>query len=127
MKDAGIYARVIMASYTALSVFQNHPATMNKDEHFMQLALKEAERAFDKGEVPVGAVLVLDEQVIASAHNNKETSGDPTSHAELMVIRQGAVTSGEWRLSEASLYVTKEPCVMCAGAMINARLGRMQR
>jgi len=91
----------------------------------MHLALKEAKRAFDKREVPVGAVLVIDEQVIASAHNNKETSGDPTSHAELLVIRQGSVASGEWRLHEASLYVTKEPCVMCAGAMINARLGRL--
>jgi len=98
---------------------------MNKDEYFMQLALKEATLAFDKGEVPVGAVVVVDGQVIASAHNNKEISGDPTSHAELLAIRQGSVSTGEWRLHEASLYVTKEPCVMCAGAMINARLGRL--
>ncbi len=91
----------------------------------MQLALKEAGLAFEKGEVPVGAVLVIDDQVIASTHNNKETSGDPTSHAELLVIREGAVKTGDWRLNEATLYVTKEPCVMCAGAMINARLGRL--
>jgi tRNA(adenine34) deaminase len=98
---------------------------MNKEEHFMQLALKEAGLAFDKGEVPVGAVLVSNGQVIASAHNNKETSGDPTAHAEVLAIREGSITTGEWRLNEATLYVTKEPCVMCAGAMINARLGRL--
>ncbi len=98
---------------------------MNKDEHFMQLALKEAEHAFDKGEVPVGAVLVIDGEIITSAHNNKETSGDPTAHAELRALSEGAVKTGEWRLNEATLYVTKEPCVMCAGAIINSRLGRL--
>ena len=91
----------------------------------MQLALKEAGLAFDKGEVPVGAVLVSNGQVISSAHNIKETSGDPTAHAELLVIREGSIITGEWRLDEATLYVTKEPCVMCAGAMINSRLGRL--
>jgi tRNA(adenine34) deaminase len=125
VKAAGIYALVTMVRCTALSVFQNHMAKMNKDEHFMQLALKEAEHAFDKGEVPVGAVLVIDGKIIASAHNNKETSGDPTAHAELRVLREGAVKTGERRLNEAILYVTKEPCVMCAGAIINSRLGRL--
>ena len=123
--NAGISAVLTMGNFTALSVFQNHPAKMNKDEHFMQLALKEAGLAFEKDEVPVGAVLVIDGQVIASMHNNKETSGDPTAHAELLVIREGAVKIGDWRLNEATLYVTKEPCVMCAGAMINARLGKI--
>ena len=91
----------------------------------MQMAVNEAGLAYDKGEVPVGAVLVMDGHVVASAHNNKETSGDPTAHAELLVVRQGAIKTGDWRLNDATLYVTKEPCVMCAGAMINARLGRL--
>ncbi|MGC2063445.1 MAG: tRNA adenosine(34) deaminase TadA, partial [Thermodesulfovibrionales bacterium] len=77
------------------------------------------------GEVPVGAVLVVDAQVIASTHNNRETSFDPTGHAEIMAIREGAQKLGRWRLSDATLYVTKEPCPMCAGAMVNARLGRL--
>lgn len=95
------------------------------DEYFMSLALKEAEAAFDEGEVPVGAVLVKDNKVIAATHNRKEEHNDPTAHAELNIIREGALKTGEWRLTDATLYVTKEPCVMCAGAMINARLGRL--
>ena len=95
------------------------------DEYFMTLALKEAEAAFGEDEVPVGAVLVKDNQVIASTHNRKEERNDPTAHAELNIIRKGALKTGDWRLEDATLYVTKEPCVMCAGAMINARLGRL--
>ena len=91
----------------------------------MRLALREAQAAFSEGEVPVGAVLVVDAQVIASTHNNRETSFDPTGHAEIMAIREGAQKLGRWRLSDATLYVTKEPCPMCAGAMVNARLGRL--
>ena len=91
----------------------------------MSLALKEAEAAFDEGEVPVGAVLVKDNEVIAATHNRKEEHNDPTSHAELNIIREGALKTGDWRLTDATLYVTKEPCVMCAGAMINSRLGRL--
>jgi tRNA(adenine34) deaminase len=98
---------------------------MNEDEQFMKLALVEAEQAYSKGEVPVGAVLVINGQIIAAAHNSKEKSGDPTAHAEMLVIRNGSVKTDEWRLQNATLYVTKEPCVMCAGAMINARLGRL--
>ena len=95
------------------------------DEYFMGLALKEAQKAFDEGEVPVGAVLVKDSEVIASTHNRKEERNDPTSHAELNIIREGALKTGDWRLTDATLYVTKEPCVMCSGAMINSRLGRL--
>jgi tRNA(adenine34) deaminase len=95
------------------------------DEYFMGLALKEAEKAFGEGEVPVGAVLVKDNEVIAFTHNRKEEHNDPTSHAELNIIREGALKTGSWRLTDSTLYVTKEPCVMCAGAMINARLGRL--
>jgi tRNA(adenine34) deaminase len=95
------------------------------DEYFMRLALQEAEKAFIEGEIPVGAILVKGNDIIASAHNRKEATSDPTAHAELIVIREAALKTGNWRLSEAAIYVTKEPCVMCTGAMLNARLGRL--
>jgi len=96
-----------------------------KDIYFMKIALEEAQLAFGKGEVPVGAVLVKGGTVIAKSHNSRETSNDPTAHAETLVVRSGANEYTSWRLTEAVLYVTKEPCIMCAGAMINARLGRL--
>jgi len=99
--------------------------TYNDDISFMKLALEEAELAFDKGEVPVGAVLVRDGKVVAKAHNLRETSNDPTGHAEILVLRAGTEGITKWRLTDATLYVTKEPCVMCAGAMVNARLSRL--
>lgn len=114
----------IMASPTALSASLRGNPNMT-DEHFMRLALKEAEVAFQEGEVPVGAVLVKEGIIVASSRNNKEKTNDPTAHAELNIIRQGTMSTGDWRLPDATLYVTKEPCVMCAGAMINARLGRL--
>ena len=95
------------------------------DIRFMKTALDEAGIAFSKGEVPVGAVLVRDGEIVARSHNCRESSQDPTGHAELLVIRSGAGGSGRWRLTGATLYVTKEPCVMCAGAMVNSRLGRL--
>lgn len=95
------------------------------DEYYMGIAIKEAEKAFEKDEVPVGAVLVIDDIIIASAHNLRESENDPTAHAELMAIKEGARKTGQWRLTGSTLYVTKEPCVMCAGAMINARLGSL--
>src|SRR4030065_2957389 len=94
----------------------------SKDDFFMRLALKEAESTFSENEVPVGEVLVLDGKVISSAHNRKESENDPTAHAELIVLRKGAAVIDNWRLTGSTLYVTKEPCVMCAGAMVNARL-----
>ena len=96
-----------------------------RDEYFMRLAIKEGEAAYEQDEVPVGAVLVVDNQVIANAHNSKEATNDPTAHAELMVVREAAMHRGEWRFEDSTLYVTKEPCVMCAGAMLNSRLGRL--
>ncbi|MDO8746386.1 MAG: tRNA adenosine(34) deaminase TadA [Thermodesulfovibrionales bacterium] len=101
---------------------------MNNDKkhiHFMRLALEEASLAFSKGEVPVGAVLVSEDVVISRTHNTRESSKDPTAHAEMIAIRIGAEKGSSWRLGEATLYVTKEPCIMCAGAMVNARLGRL--
>lgn len=98
---------------------------MASDIDFMSLAIKEAETAFEKGEVPVGAVLVIDDKVIAVAHNTRESALDPTAHAEIIALRDAAKRTGNWRLTGATLYVTKEPCVMCAGAMVNARLRRL--
>ncbi|MCL4475087.1 MAG: tRNA adenosine(34) deaminase TadA [Nitrospirae bacterium] len=91
----------------------------------MRLALKEAGLAFSQGEVPVGTVLVMDGSVIVQAHNQRERLNDPSAHAEVIALKDGARIIGNWRLSDATLYVTKEPCIMCAGAMVNARLGRL--
>lgn len=91
----------------------------------MRIALDEAESAFRAGEVPVGAVLVKNGSVISKAHNLRESINDPTGHAEMLAIRLGAHKLDTWRLTEVTLYVTKEPCIMCAGAMVNARLDRL--
>jgi tRNA(adenine34) deaminase len=99
--------------------------TSESDIYFMKLALEEAMLAFDKGEVPVGAVLVREGNVIAKAHNTRETSNDPAGHAETLALRAGAQAIDNWRLTDAVLYVTKEPCIMCAGTMVNSRLGRL--
>lgn len=96
-----------------------------QDIQFMRLALEEASLAFSEGEVPVGAVLVIDGNVAAKAHNTRETLKDPTAHAEVIAIRIGSEKTNNWRLSNATLYVTKEPCIMCSGAMVNARLRRL--
>jgi tRNA(adenine34) deaminase len=100
------------------------PAT-ETDIFFMKTAIEEAVLAFNEGEVPVGAILVKDGTIIAKSHNCRESSHDPTGHAEILVLRSGAGGESRWRLNDATLYVTKEPCVMCAGAMVNSRLGRL--
>jgi len=91
-------------------------------EHFMKLALEEAEQAIREGEVPVGAVIVHENQLIASAHNQREQLHDPTAHAEMIAITQAAEARQSWRLDECTLYVTLEPCPMCAGAILQARI-----
>ena len=92
----------------------------------MNLALEEARLAFEEGEVPVGAVLVTGNgNIVSKTHNRRESLNDPTAHAEIIVLREGANLSENWRLNNATLYVTKEPCIMCAGTMVNARLGRL--
>ncbi|HSB32140.1 MAG TPA: tRNA adenosine(34) deaminase TadA [Candidatus Sulfobium mesophilum] len=97
----------------------------DEDIYFMGLALKEAETAFREGEVPVGAVLVREGNIIGSAHNLREYTRDPSAHAEILVLRAGTKNADSWRLSGATLYVTKEPCIMCAGAIVNARIARL--
>jgi len=94
------------------------------DSEFMNMALVEAAKAVDHGDVPVGAVIVRDGQVIASRHNERELTGDPTAHAEVLALRDAAAVVGSWHLEDCTLYVTLEPCVMCGGALVNARLGR---
>jgi tRNA(adenine34) deaminase len=93
------------------------------DEAAMRFALAEAESATAHGDVPVGAVVVRDRVVIAARHNERELTGDPTAHAEVLAIRDAAAVVGHWRLGGCTLYVTLEPCVMCAGALVNARIG----
>ena len=95
------------------------------DEQWMVAAIAEAELAAEKGEVPVGAVIVHDGEIIGRGHNLRELSQDPTAHAEMIAIRQAAEALGSWRLIDTSLYVTLEPCPMCAGALVNARVPRV--
>ena len=92
---------------------------------FMEMALEEARRAADRGEVPVGAVLVQGDRVIGRGHNLRETLGDPLAHAEILALREGARELGGWRLEGSTLYVTLEPCPMCAGALVLARVERL--
>lgn len=97
----------------------------DKDRECMRLALEEARKAAVLGEVPIGAVLVRDDQVLTQAHNFRELWQDPTAHAEVVAIREAATQSGSWRLTGTTLYVTLEPCAMCIGAIILARISRL--
>ncbi len=96
-----------------------------RDEYFMRLALREAERAAEHDDVPIGAVVVRDGEVVAGAGNERELRGDPTAHAEVLALREAARVSGAWRVLDAVMYVTLEPCAMCAGAVVLARLPRV--
>ena len=95
------------------------------EEKFMKEALKEAKKAYDKLEVPVGAVIVKDGQIIAKAHNLKETKFDTTKHAEILAIQRASKKLNSWRLLDCEMYVTLEPCSMCAGALINSRIKKV--
>jgi tRNA(adenine34) deaminase len=95
------------------------------DHEAMGFALDEARLASAHGDVPIGAVVLRGGQLIARRHNERELSGDPTAHAEVLALRDAAAVVGSWRLSECTLVVTLEPCVMCAGACVNARVGRV--
>lgn len=98
---------------------------MKNDEAFMREALKEARKAAEAGELPVGCVAVSGGEIIARAHNACEARRDATAHAELLAIRQASAALADWRLKDVTLYVTLEPCPMCAGAMVQARVGRL--
>jgi tRNA(adenine34) deaminase len=96
-----------------------------RDEYFMRLALREAARATEHDDIPVGAVVVRDGEVIGSGHNEREVRADPTAHAEMIALREAARTLGSWRVLDSVLYVTLEPCTMCAGAIVLARIPRV--
>jgi tRNA(adenine34) deaminase len=95
------------------------------DEHFMRLALREAERALGHDDVPVGCAIAHAGELIAAAPNERELRGDPTAHAEILALREASRALGSWRVSDAVLYVTLEPCAMCAGAIVLARVPRV--
>jgi tRNA(adenine34) deaminase len=96
-----------------------------RDEWFMRLALREAERALEHDDVPIGAVVVHEGEVIGAGRNERELRGDPTAHAEILALREAAAHLGSWRVLDSVLYVTLEPCAMCAGAIVLARVPRV--
>lgn len=98
---------------------------MANDEYYMKLAIEEAKKAQKLGEVPIGAIIVKNNEVIASAHNLRETAQLPTAHAEHIAIERASKVVGSWRLAECKLYVTLEPCVMCAGAIVMSRIPKV--
>lgn len=98
---------------------------MNLDEKYMKIALKEAQNAALLDEVPVGAIIVKDGKIIARGHNLREKSNDPTSHAEVNTIRKACKKLNSWRLEDATIYVTVEPCSMCAGTLLQCRIGKI--
>lgn len=97
----------------------------NKDEHFMELAILEAKKAEKIGEVPIGAIIVCDDEVISTGYNERETTNSTLAHAELTAIARANKVNSSWRLEECTLYVTLEPCQMCAGAIVQSRLKRV--
>jgi tRNA(adenine34) deaminase len=96
-----------------------------RDEYFMRLALREAERALEHDDVPIGAVIVHEGEVIGQGHNERELRADPTAHAEMIALREAARQLGSWRVLDSVMYVTLEPCAMCAGAIVLARVPRV--
>ncbi|HUP15204.1 MAG TPA: nucleoside deaminase [Acidimicrobiia bacterium] len=119
--DPAVFGRVIV--YAPMAAPRS---AQNEDEHWMGLALDQARLALDRGEVPVGAVLVDENgSPVAADHNRREELADPTAHAEMLVLSAAARAAGDWRLTGHTLYVTLEPCPMCAGAAVAARLGTL--
>jgi len=99
--------------------------TIDIDKIMMALAIEQARRALEYGDVPVGAVVTVGGEVVATAYNRREADNDPTAHAEVLALREAGRVLGSWRLSGAIVYITKEPCVMCAGALMSARVARV--
>jgi tRNA(adenine34) deaminase len=114
-----------MTTAASLSLAAPAIAVSDRELSLMRRALAAAEEAAGRGEVPVGAVVAIGDRVIAVAHNERETGADPTAHAEILALRRAAAALGSWRLCDAELFVTMEPCPMCAGALVNARLKRL--
>jgi tRNA(adenine34) deaminase len=105
---------------------KQYPSALNRDAaYYMTHAYNEAIEAWEKDEVPIGAVIEHKGRIIAAAHNQSRSTGDPTAHAEILAISQAANALGDWRLNECTLYVTKEPCPMCSGALVIARIGKV--
>jgi tRNA(adenine34) deaminase len=96
-----------------------------RDEYFMRLAIREATRALEHDDVPIGAVVIKDGEVVGSGHNERELRADPTAHAEMIALREAARTLGTWRVLDSVMYVTLEPCAMCAGAIVLSRIPRV--
>src|SRR5438477_5956068 len=96
-----------------------------RDEYFMRLALREAAQALDHDDVPIGAVVVKEGEVIGSGHNEREIRGDPTAHAEMIALREAARSLQSWRVLDSVMYITLEPCAMCSGAIVLARVPRV--
>jgi tRNA(adenine34) deaminase len=105
-----------------MKLIDDNTPMLDEDSRYMTYALREAEKAYDSGEVPVGCVIVHDGDLVGKAHNLRETLQDPTAHAEVLAITQAANHLGSWRLEDTRMYVTLEPCPMCAGAIILARI-----
>lgn len=105
--------------------FFDPSAFCRNDDYFMQLAYNEALRAWNQGEVPVGAIIVRHDEILAFAHNQVLALNDPTAHGEILALRDAARQLGDWRFSDCRIYVTKEPCPMCSGALLMARMGRV--
>jgi tRNA(adenine34) deaminase len=101
------------------------PHFFPRDEYFMRLALREAASAVEHDDVPIGTVIVREGEVIGAAHNERELRADPTAHAEILALRQAAAAIGSWRVLDAVVYITLEPCAMCAGAIVLARVPRV--
>jgi tRNA(adenine34) deaminase len=114
-----------MSASDSLSCATCNAATAVTDSEYMQLAIEQAQIAAQRGEVPIGAVIVMEGQILASGNNRTITDCDPTAHAEIVVLRDAAKKISNYRLNGASLYVTVEPCAMCAGALVQARISRL--
>ena len=115
---------VVVPSCPFIPFDENEP-TENRSAYFMRFAYNETLKAWERGEIPIGAVAVADDKIAARAHNAVETHRDPTAHAEMQLIRTLAQKKGDWRLTDVTLYVTKEPCPMCAGAIYKARIPKV--
>ncbi|HVF12480.1 MAG TPA: tRNA adenosine(34) deaminase TadA [Actinomycetota bacterium] len=120
-----LLAQRIRCSDGAYGMLFRHGGRFLHDEHFMRLALEEATLAIEHDDVPIGAVATLNDEVIASARNERELRQDPTAHAEILVLREAAKRLETWKLNDVDVFVTLEPCPMCAGALVAARVRRV--